>query len=140
MNKAQDLTQEAFIKLWQNCAKVTIPKAKTYLYTIGKRLFLNEIKHQNVVLKFEKNSVQRNEQEDPEYLLEQQEFKSKLEQAIANLSEKEREVFLMAKIENLSYKEIAERIDISVKGVEKRMSNALRNLKNQVQELKRYKI
>ena len=35
-----DLVQEAFLKLWQNCAKVTPEKAKSYLFTTANNLFL----------------------------------------------------------------------------------------------------
>jgi len=44
---------------------------------------------------------------------------------IENLPEKEREVFLLSRIDKMKYKEIAEFLDISIKTVEKRMTNAL---------------
>src|SRR3954468_7498907 len=53
--QAEDLAQEAFVKLWQNCASVPIEKAKSYIYTIANNSSLNEIAHQKVVLRYEKN-------------------------------------------------------------------------------------
>jgi len=47
---AEDLVQDAFGKLWENCAKVEFPKAKSYLFTIANNLFLNHVNHQKVVL------------------------------------------------------------------------------------------
>ncbi|WP_369292789.1 RNA polymerase sigma factor, partial [Saccharophagus degradans] len=44
-DRAEDLVQEAFIKLWNNCAKVIFSKAKSYLYTIANNQFLNEVAH-----------------------------------------------------------------------------------------------
>jgi len=52
--KAEDMAQDAFIKLWQNCSSVPIEKAKSYLYTIANNSSLNEIAHQKVVLQYEK--------------------------------------------------------------------------------------
>lgn len=55
VDQAEDIAQEAFVKLWQNCASVPLEKAKSYVYTIANNSSLNEIAHQKVVLKYEKN-------------------------------------------------------------------------------------
>ncbi|MEM9681140.1 MAG: RNA polymerase sigma factor, partial [Bacteroidota bacterium] len=39
-NIAEDIVQEAFIKLWQNCKNVMIDKSKSYLFTVANNLFL----------------------------------------------------------------------------------------------------
>ena len=53
--QAEDLTQEAFIKLWQNCIDVPIEKAKSYIYTIATNSSLNVIAHQKVKLNLGRN-------------------------------------------------------------------------------------
>ena len=73
--------------------------------------------------------------QSPEYLLEEEEFKIKLQNAIASLTEAQREVFLMNRIDGKKYKEIAELLDISQKAVEKRMSAALKILKEQIENI-----
>jgi RNA polymerase sigma-70 factor (ECF subfamily) len=55
----------------------------------------------------------------------EKEFMDKLERTIDSLPEKQKEVFLLNRIEKKKYKEIAEQLDISVKAVEKRMHLAL---------------
>ncbi len=128
---AEDITHDAFSKLWLNCAKVILEKAKSFVFTTGKNLFLNQAKHRNVVLKFNTNTKrQDNDLEDPQFLMEQEEFKQKLVQAISDLTEAQRVVFLMNRIDKMTYKQIAESLEISVKAVEKRMHNALKTLKN----------
>lgn len=67
--------------------------------------------------------------ESPEKILEYKELKSKYELALSRLSEKQRVVFLMSRTEDFKYSEIAERLNLSVKAVEKRMKNALGFLK-----------
>lgn len=126
---AEDLGQDAFIKMWENCTNVTKEKAKSYLYTVANNLFLNKVKHQKVVLKFEQKPHSEADIKDPAYLLEEKEFKQKLEKAISDLPEKQREVFLLNRIDKLKYKEIASLLSISVKAVEKRMHNALATLR-----------
>jgi RNA polymerase sigma-70 factor (ECF subfamily) len=54
--------------------------------------------------------------------------------ALTELSEKQRTVFLMSRMEGLKYHEIAERLDLSVKAVEKRMNITLVYLKKVLQE------
>lgn len=88
-------------------------------------MFLNTVKHQNIVLKFEQRGHSQLSNETPQYLMEEAEFKLKLETAIAALPEGQRTVFLMNRIDKLPYREIAERLDLSVKAVEKRMHKAL---------------
>ncbi|MFA9193474.1 sigma-70 family RNA polymerase sigma factor [Flavobacterium sp. FBOR7N2.3] len=133
---ALDLVQEAFAKIWENCSQIDFTKVKTYLFTTVNNLFLNTIKHQKVVLAFAKETpnLDRTNQ-SPEYLLEEEEFKIKLQNAIASLSEAQREVFLMNRIDGKKYREIADELGISQKAVEKRMSGALKILKEQIENI-----
>ena len=126
---AEDLVQEAYIKLWEHCAKVAIHKAKSFLYTVAKNTFLNEIAHQKVVLKFESQPRSAQDHESPQFIMEEKEFSERLEKAIAALPENQRIVFLMNRIDKKKYKEIAEILNISVKAVEKRMHKALNALR-----------
>ena len=136
LDQAEDLAQDAFIKLWQNCAKVIKEKAKSYIFTIANNSFLNEVKHKKVVMNFEKSSTFSTvEKETPEFIIEENEFKDKLENAISNLTEAQREVFLLNRIEGKKYREIAEMLDISQKAVEKRMSKALITLRKSIKNI-----
>ncbi|MFN0728468.1 RNA polymerase sigma factor [Polaribacter gochangensis] len=128
-----DLAQEAFIKIWENCAKIDFSKAKSYLFTLVNNLFLNQVKHKKVVFEYAKSSPYLDvNNQNPEYLLEEEEFKEKLKRAIQDLTEAEREVFLMNRVDGKKYREIAELLEISQKAVEKRMSSALKKLRNKV--------
>lgn len=129
LNEAEDYAQEAFVKLWINCARVPFLKARGFLFTVAQNLFLKKVEHQKVVLKFLRRQGKRSEKETPEFLQEEKEFLDRLEKAISSLSEKQREVFLLNRMDGKSYKEIAEMLDISVKAVEKRMHKALLSLR-----------
>lgn len=131
---AEDITQEAFIKLWQNCVDVPLEKAKSYIYTIANNSYLNTIAHQKIVLNYQKNnSLNDLSNENPEFLLEEQQFKERLLTAIQNINETQRVAFLMHRIDGKKYSEIAEELNISVKAVEKRIHLALVELRQQFQ-------
>jgi len=129
MTLAEDLSQDAFIKLWENCKKVSVEKAKSYLFTIANNLFINKINHQKVVLQFANKAKPKTEKSDPLFILQKNEFKARLEKAISELPEIQRVVFLMNRIDKKKYKEIATELGISVKAVEKRMHGALAALR-----------
>jgi RNA polymerase sigma-70 factor (family 1) len=132
-DQADDMTQDAFIKLWQNCSQVPLEKAKSYLYTIANNSTLNQIAHQKVVLNYEKSySGTDTNIENPEFILEEKQFKSKLLSAIENLNETQRVAFLMHRIDGKKYSEIAEELNISVKAVEKRIHIALVELRKNI--------
>jgi RNA polymerase sigma-70 factor (ECF subfamily) len=135
--QAEDVTQEAFIKLWENCRNVPVEKAKSFIYTVANNTTLNQIAHQKVVLEYSRSSVPvYATSESPEYLMEEEQFKIKLQKAIANLSEAQRTAFLLHRIEGKKYHEIAEILGISVKAVEKRIHLALLELRKEIDNLR----
>ncbi len=68
----------------------------------------------------------QSDNDSPEALLEQKEFDQKLQKALSNLPEKCRTYYLMSRIDEMKYAEIAEAFDISIKAVEKQISKAMR--------------
>lgn len=137
LDQAEDATQDAFIKLWQNCADVPLEKAKSYLYTLANNSSLNVIAHQKVVLNYTKSSNHTDKtNENPEFLLEEQQFKTKLLAAIENLNETQRVAFLMHRIDGKKYAQIADELNLSVKAVEKRIHLALIELRKEFKNFK----
>lgn len=133
--QADDLVQETFIKLWQNCSKVPVEKAKSFMFTVINNAFLNEMAHKKVVLKYAGQKTGNVENQSPQFLLEEKQFHQKLQDAISNLTDTQRTAFLLNRVEGKKYREIAEILDISVKAVEKRMSLALKSLRKEVGDI-----
>lgn len=126
---SEDLVQEAFIQLWQNCAKIDFEKSKSYLFTVARNRLINHAKRDKVKLKHRESIQKREDHQSPEYLMEEREFKDRLSRAISELPEDQRIVFLMHRLDKKKYKEIAEELGLSVKAIEKRMHKALQSLR-----------
>lgn len=133
---AEDCVQDAFIKLWERCGDVSIPKAKSFLYTVANNLLINKHHHEKVKLRYQKEQVFTDGvDKDPLYLLEEKELKEHLLKTIEKLKPKQRSVFLLNRINGKTYVEIAEIEGISVKAVEKRMSLALIELRKVIENI-----
>ena len=128
-----DKAQEAFVKLWENCAKVAYSKAKSFLFTVANNLMLNEIKHQKVVLKYQQSQPAAHTHEDPEYLMRQEEYYRQYQKALTKLSEEQRAAFLLNKVEGKKHQEIADMLGITRKVVEYRIYSAFEVLRKELQ-------
>lgn len=131
--KSYDAVQEAFVKLWENCAKVAPEKAKSYLFTVANNLYLNVIKAEKVRLKYADRHSNTVTNESPEFVLEEKQFQKKLDDALNALPENQRTTFLLNRIDGKKYAEIAELEGVSVKAIEKRMHLALKTLREQIE-------
>ena len=131
-----DKVQEAFIKLWDNCKKIPIDKAKSFLFTVANNTALNDLKHKKIVLNYAKSKIKNYTNETPEFLMEENEYLEKYQKALLQLTEGQRETFLLNRIEGLRHKEIAELLDISVKTVEKRLYGALKKMRKEIDGLR----
>ena len=132
----KDKVQEAFMKLWENCKKISPEKAKSYLFSVANNTTLNVIKHKKVVLKYEQTSNPKSsDHQDPQFILEEQEYLEKYQKALSNLSEEKRVTFLLNRVEGKKHKEIAELLGISRKTVEKRIYTALAELRKEIHEI-----
>lgn len=129
----KDKVQEAFMKLWDNCKKVELQKAKSFLFTVANNLSLNEIKHNKVKLNYSATETKDRTNESPEFILEEKEYLQKYQRALSKLTEPQRVAFLMNRIEGKKHKEIAELLGISRKAVEKRIYGALEKLRKEIE-------
>lgn len=135
METAEDLVQEVFVIVWERRSQIRMDTIKGLLYAIAKNLMINHFRHQKT-----RRSHQSAETADsgngefhsPQFLLEEKEFEQKLNRVIMSIPDGSREVFLMNRIDKLTYNEIAERLGIRVKAVEKRMRKALNIIKEEL--------
>lgn len=129
----KDKVQEAFIKLWDNCKKVTHSKAKSFLFTVANNMVLNDIKHQKVVLNHQKTAPKSHTNETPEFILEQEQYHERYKKVLESLSEEQRVAFLLNKVEGKKHAEIAEFLGVTKKVVEYRIYSAFKILKSELE-------
>lgn len=130
-----DKVQEAFIKLWENCSKITPETTKTYLYTTANNMMLNEVKHQKVKLNYQQVKPKDYTNESPEFVMRKKEFLKRYEHVLSQLKEEERAAFLLSKVDGKTHKEVAEILGITKKVAEHRIYAAFKKLKSELEEL-----
>lgn len=131
-NNPEDLMQEAFARLWANCEKVSPEKAKAFLFTVANNQMLNDLARKKTVLNYQKEHTEIAMDVSPQYVLEETEYMERIKQALEDLSDDHRVTFMMNRVEGLKHREIAERLGISQKAVEKRIYKAVEVLQKKL--------
>jgi RNA polymerase sigma-70 factor (ECF subfamily) len=130
MEAIEDIVHDVFVKLWEKRKSIDADKSvKSYLYQSVNNRCLNHIRDHK---KFDKDFDQQNIIEDSideSLQIENEELGSEILKAIETLPDRCKEVFKLSRMEELKYKEIAERMGISIKTVEVQMSKALKILR-----------
>ena len=131
---SEDIVQEVFVKLWEKRKEIKKESLKSLLYTMANNLWINHVNHLKVVRDHANEAQSGNtiDRPSPQFVYEAQEFEIRFNRIINELPDGSREVFLMNRIEKMTYQEIADRLELSVKAIEKRMSKALGIIKEQL--------
>ena len=125
INLAEDLVQDIFLQLWEKRNNVKGDTVRAYLFSIARNAFLKNYRQKKYDLKFKSTYFEYIDNKSPEYLLELKEFDQKLQKTISEMPEKCRVIYLMNRIDEMTYSEIAANLNVSVKAIEKQMSKAL---------------
>ena len=116
--------------LWRKQLDLPFAQYKPLLYKMAKDKYVDVLRKKKLRADHLQGIAFELTGDDPEERLMLQELKEHYEKALARLPEKQRVAFLMNRKEGLTYKEIAVRLDLSDKAIEKRMRLALANLKS----------
>jgi RNA polymerase sigma-70 factor (ECF subfamily) len=142
LQAAKDIVQDTFLSLWEKADKINV-SLKAYLFQSVKNSSLNHLRHLKIdpTVKDEaayKISVAERMEyfdfNDPYYSLLELEMEQKIEKAINSLPTKCLIVFNHSRKEHLKNKEIAEKLGVSVKTVEKHISKALSVIRLELSE------
>ncbi len=133
---AEEAVQELFINLWSKGKLDTINgSVKSYLFKSVFNICIDVQRKNKVKQKNETDAPEANDAAIPfnNPLLEE-ELEKHISDAINQLPEKRRQVFLMSRDEGLSYRQIAEKLALSEKTVETQISRSLKQLKASLSE------
>lgn len=129
---AEEVTQTTFVKLWENRQRLnTEISLSLQVFRIARTTMIDYIRKQNH-LSFALGQLKNRSEEEVNELddeIDYNETNRKLYRALTQLPEMRRKVFELSRLEGMSYKDIAERLSISVKTVEKHISKALQQLR-----------
>jgi RNA polymerase sigma-70 factor (ECF subfamily) len=136
--EARNLVQDAFVSFWEkNPIVLNEPQLQSFLYTTVKNNCLMRLRHEKVKKQFADKSKEKIQNQIYLFALEQmdtsvltfQEIETVIEETIADLPPRCREIFILSRFEGRKNHEIAEKLEISVKAVEAQITKALKVLK-----------
>ena len=132
--QAKDVVQQVFIRVWDRGA--FLPSSGSvagYLYTITRNLALNARRDDRARTRREQIRAEHHladgRPHQPDQLLDETLLQEEVSAAIADLPERRREVFTLARFHGLSHQEIADVLGISPQTVANQMSSALAQLR-----------
>lgn len=134
---AEEIVQDFFVRLWEKREQIFIETSvKNYFFRSVKNLCLNSIQHDKIKAKHTQKVISQSEisTSDDESFVEF-DLAEKIEESIQSLPQKRREIFRLSREEGLKYREIAKKLNVSVKTVETQMSLAIKTLR---EKLKKY--
>ncbi len=131
--EVDDIVQEVFVKIWESRDKLEDYKLlNSYIFTIAYNNSIDLIRKRisnNKYLEHLKNSASINFAPTIISQIEFNELNNQVEKLIANLPDRQKQVYLLHKEEGLTYPEIAEQLGISKNTVENHMVKALKYLR-----------
>jgi RNA polymerase sigma-70 factor (ECF subfamily) len=138
LESAENIVQDVFVKLWINKNEINITRSiKAYLYTAVKNQSLNYLEQNKRLISIDDslNLPESNIDSPEENIIKNENYKA-IQDAIGELPEKCRRIYLMKKYDDLSYKEISEVLGISINTVKTQMKRALKSLSDKLNYLK----
>jgi RNA polymerase sigma-70 factor, ECF subfamily len=130
---AEDVTQEVFIKLWQNWQKIDHNKLGGWLMRVAHNAVIDHVRKKKLLQDNVDQHAEVEEQlgtDSDEDEIDQQVFKSRLQQAIKSLDDPFRSIIIMRDIQGLSYADIQSSLDISESQVKVYLHRARRKLRD----------
>jgi len=128
---SESVVQDVFLRLWQNRMEISITSSlQNYLFKSVKNHCVNFLDHERIKTRYQ-NIVIQNEADRSDYgeFFPELDLMKRIESAIEALPPKRQEIFRMAREQGLKYREIADRLGLSVKTVETQMTMALKQLR-----------
>ncbi len=132
---SENIVQEVFVRIWENRDKIrNLDAFHSYIFTITHNIVISLIREKLKDIRFKQRliSLQEPFEEKIHADLEISEIREKVSEVLIKMTERQREIYLMHSEENLTYREIAERLNISLNTVANHLSNAYKLIRKQL--------
>lgn len=128
---AEEIVQDLFLEIWERRAHWTpTTNVRAYLYKTARNKALDYLKHAEVVAEWKRQAeVWESSLRSPAEELRQNELRRAIQAALAELPKRRRLIFVLSRRHGMTYREVAETLEISVKTVETQMSRAFKALR-----------
>ncbi len=133
--EAENIVQDVFLSLWINREKVDeVSSVRYYVFSIAYHSSISVIRKRLKESQFLDKLMRQQDltQESAALQAEYQELEEKLNEVVNALPARQKEVYLLHRVEGLKYAEIAERLGISVNTIENHISRALRTIREKL--------
>lgn len=134
VEEAEEIVQELFYRIWKNREDFEISfSIKAYLYGAVRNNSLQYLEHQQVKQNYKEQIIMSDNSKyiSLEEELEYKELIERIDKALNKLPKRQQEIFVMSKYNGLKHKEIAEKLNLSVKTIEAEMTKTLKELRKQ---------
>lgn len=134
-DQAEEVVQEVFCNYWNKRKSLEITGTlDAYIFQSVRNACFNYIKHQKVRRDYalDQLSSLRHEETQQHDVLIALELEQKIEECLLQLPPERQKIFRMSREEGLKYKEIAEKMNISIKTVEAQMGKALHSMREKL--------
>ena len=133
--EAENIIQDVFLNLWLNREKIEKSSSvKYYVFAIAYNSAISIIRKKAKEIQFIEyvKTLQDFTQEPVDLQIEYAELDEKLDEIIKALPGRQKEVYLLHRVEGLKYSEIAEKMNISINTIENHMSRALKTIRKKL--------
>ncbi|TCO09888.1 RNA polymerase sigma-70 factor [Natronoflexus pectinivorans] len=124
---AENVVQEMFVSIWEKRGALKVDNPRAYLMRAVTNRCFNEMKSKKTFYDVDDFQIPEVDQDIPDESLI-----AEVQSVISMLPEQRQKIFRMSRFEGMKYKEIAERLNLSVKTVEAQMGKALQFLREQL--------
>ena len=126
---AEEVVQSVFIALWENKKIFQLENPETYLLQCVKFKCIDHLRYKSNKKEIPHDILPETEHEI-DFSLSEDEITPLFEYFVSSLPSRMKEVFLMSRVNGMTYKEIAEELKVSVKTIENHMGVALKRLRD----------
>lgn len=132
LHDAEDLLQDTFLRLWRYRKKLNEDYLiEQQIFFFAKSAYIDYLRRNSKVKKIEVAVSEKPDSTNAEEIF----FKQEIDRLLEALPEFQKKILVMHKVEGYSYKEIAEKLNLTMKSVDNNLSRSLRQLRKIVSSI-----